>query len=71
VLRVHVRCLASLAEVDVSADRALVPDPDDRESLAAVADDTLMHNVLLQLNSCLGSRDEKFIDLLLEVPLDF
>jgi hypothetical protein len=52
-------------------DGALVSDSDDRVCLAAVAHDTFVDYILLQLNRCLGSRDVELINLLLEVPPDF
>ena len=70
VLR-NIRCLASLAIVDVCLDGALVSDSYDGVCLAAVADDSFVHHILLQLNRCLGGRDVELIDLFLEVSPDF
>ena len=70
VLR-NIRCLTSLAIVDVCLDGALVSDSYDGICLAAVADDSLVDYILLQLNRCLGGRDVELIDLFLEVPPDF
>ena len=61
---------ASFTIVDVCLDGALVSDADDRVCLAAVAHDTFVDYILLQLNSCLGSGDVELIDLLLELSSD-